>query len=104
MASFWNSILASRGGEAVGNARRTLSRWRTHAGFWLKAMSQPTIDLTLRTHQGLNTRIVERPGLSLAPDELDALVSQLRVVAAKTLPREELTYGIFSGEAERLSG
>jgi hypothetical protein len=35
--------------------------------------------------------------------ELDALVAQLRTVAAKTLPQESLTYGIFSGEPERLS-
>ena len=49
------------------------------------------------------TRIVESPGLSLSEDELEALVAQLRVVAAKTLPQESLTYGIFSGERERLS-
>jgi hypothetical protein len=76
---------------------------RRHADFWLKALSQPTIDLTLRTHAGLRTRIVESPGLSLPPSELDALVSQLRVIASKTLAEESLTYGMFSGEPERLS-
>jgi hypothetical protein len=66
-------------------------------------LSQPSIDLTLRTHAGLSTRIVESPGLSLSEAELEALVSQLRIVAAKTLPNENLTYGIFSGERERMS-
>jgi GNAT superfamily N-acetyltransferase len=74
-----------------------------HAGFWLKALSQPTIDLTLRTQPGQRTRIVEAPGLSLPPTELAALVAQLRIVAAKTLSEESLSYGIFSGEPERLS-
>jgi hypothetical protein len=71
--------------------------------FWLKALRQPTIDLTIRTHAGLITRIVETPGLSLSEVELGELVSQLRIVAAKTLPEESLTYGIFSGDRERLS-
>jgi hypothetical protein len=75
----------------------------SHALFWLRALSQPTIDITLRTHAGLLTRIVESPGLSLSPGELDQLVSQLRIVAAKTLPEQCLSYGIFSGRAERLS-
>jgi hypothetical protein len=86
-------------------ARRSfaaLARLRGYIAFWLKALSQPTIDLTLRTAAGQRTRIVESPGLSLPRDELDALVAQLRVVAAKTLPEESLTYGVFSGESERL--
>jgi len=103
MASFWKNISASRGSESLAKARGALARLRGHAGFWLKALSQPTIDLTLRTHASLRTRMVESPGLSLPPAELDALVSQLRTVAAKTLPQESLTYGIFSGEPERLS-
>jgi hypothetical protein len=103
MASFWNGISASRGGESLAKARAAVARLRGHVGFWLKALSQPTIDLSLRTHAGLRTRIVEAPGLSLPPAELEALVSQLRTIAAKTLPQESLTYGIFSGEPERLS-
>jgi hypothetical protein len=80
-----------------------IRRLRGIAAFWWKAFSQPTIDLTLRTHAGLVTRIVERPGLSLSESELDQLVSQLRIVAGKTLPAGSLAYGIFSGERERLS-
>ena len=74
-----------------------------YAGFWWKAFRQPCIDLSLRTHAGLTTRIVESPGTSLDQRELDGLVAQLRAVAAKTLPAGSLTYGIFSGERQRLS-
>ncbi|MBR0684760.1 hypothetical protein JQ594_02425 [Bradyrhizobium manausense] len=83
--------------------REAARRMRGHAAFWFKAFAQPTIDLALRTHPGHVTRIVESPGLSLSQGELDRLVAQLRTVAAKTLPADELTYGIFSGERERLS-
>jgi hypothetical protein len=76
---------------------------RSHAAFWLKAFAQPTIDLTLRTHEGFSTRIIESPGRALGEDELERLVAQLRVVAGKTLPAGDLSYGIFSGERERLS-
>ncbi len=98
---------SSNGNSAI---RRALQQIRAAAGrlggygvFWLKALRQPAIDLTLRTHAGLITRIVEKPGLSLSESELGELVSQLRVVAARTLPEESLTYGIFSGDRERLA-
>jgi hypothetical protein len=101
-----NGKEARRGGLA--KARAAIAGVRRHVVFWLKALSQPSIDLTLRTHAGLRTRIVEQPGLSLPPAECEALVAQLRSIAAKTLtdktlPHESLTYGIFSGEAEPLS-
>lgn len=91
MASLWERI------------RSAAARLRGLAAFWLKAFSQPTIDLSLRTHAGLVTRIIERPGESLVQAELDELVAQLRTVAGKTLPAGSLSYGIFSGERERLS-
>src|ERR1051325_5079283 len=89
--------------RALGQVRFAAGRLGGYGVFWLKALRQPTIDLTLRTHTGLITRIVETPGLSLSEAELGELVTQLRVVAAKTLPEESLTYGMFSGERERLS-
>jgi len=103
MASFRSGLSAIRRGEGLHRARSAAARLRGYMGFWLKAFSQPSIDLTLRTHTGLRTRIVESPGLSLPDAELEALVSQLRGVAAKTLPAGSLTYGIFSGDRERLS-
>jgi hypothetical protein len=89
----------------VAGRRRSFAafgRLRGYAAFWLKALSQPTIDLTLRTDARQLTRIIESPGLSLPADEVDVLVAQLRMIAAKTLPQEGLTYGVFSGEAEPL--
>jgi len=103
MASVDNGTPASHAAKALAKARAAAAGVRGHAGFWLEALTQPTIDLTLRTHAGLSTRIVESPGTSLPTTECDALVSQLRIVAAKTLPEESLTYGIFSGDKERLS-
>ena len=94
MATWWSS---------EGRARAAVTRLRGYAGFWWKALSQPQIDITLRTHAGQLTRIVESPGRSLPDAELEALVAQLRIVAAKTLPAESLTYGVFSGEREKLS-
>src|SRR5437773_6445444 len=94
MASWWS------GGWGAGSA---ISRLRGYGVFWLKAFSQTSIDLTLHTHTGMRTRIVESPGLSLSQQQLDELVSQLRAVAAKTLPAGSLTYGIFSGDREKLS-
>ena len=91
MASLWERV------------RSAAVRLRGLAAFWLKAFSQQTIDLSLHTHAGLVTRIVERPGVSLSQVELDELVAHLRTVAGKTLPAGSLSYGIFSGERERLS-
>jgi|GEM_PF-273458 len=103
MASTDNGTRPARDGKGLAKARAAFDAVRSHAGFWLKALSQPTIDLSLRTQAGQRTRIIESPGLSLPQAELDALVAQLRIVAVKTLPQESLTYGIFSGEKERLS-
>jgi GNAT superfamily N-acetyltransferase len=98
MASLWSGISA-----ILAQARFVIGRLRGYAAFWFQAFHQPAIDFTLRTHAGLTTRIIERPGLSLAPEALDELVSQLRAVAGKTLPAGSLTYGVFSGEREKLA-
>ena len=96
-------MAASGNGQHEPRVRSAIGRLSGYIAFWFKAFAQPTIDLALRTHPGHVTRIVESPGLSLSQDELDRLVVQIRTVAAKTLPADELTYGIFSGERERLA-
>jgi hypothetical protein len=101
MASFWSGNSAI--GHGLRQVRSAAGRLRSYVTFWLKAFRKPAIDLTLRTHAGLTTRIVESPGRSLSQDDLDELVSQLRTVAGKTLPAGNLTYGIFSGEREPLA-
>jgi hypothetical protein len=99
----WVMTSVEKDKPAERRSLAALMRLRGYAAFWLRALSQPTIDLTLRTDARQLTRIVESPGLSLSRDELDGLVAQLRMVAAKTLPEESLTYGVFSGEAEALA-
>src|SRR5882762_3255325 len=101
MASFWSGNSAIRHG--LGHITSAAGRLRSYGAFWLKAFSQETIDLSLRTHTGLQTRIVESPGQSLSQQDLDQLVADLRTIAGKILPAGSLTYGIFSGERERLS-
>jgi len=69
----------------------------------LKTLSRRRLDIRLNTGGGLVTRIVERPGETLDPDALEALVADLRAVAEKVLPGEPLDYGVFSGDRERLA-
>src|ERR1700760_3677104 len=99
-------MLRSGAGDmtSIGTQIRSATGWlHGHAGFWWNAFRQPCIDLSLRTHPGLMTRIVESPGTSLDERGLDDLVAQLRAVAAKTLPAGSLAYGIFSGGGEPLA-
>jgi hypothetical protein len=85
------------------DVRSSIARVMSYAAVWFRAFGRADIDLSLRTHPGLVTRIVECPGLSLSQAELDELLMQLRIVSGKTLPAGSLTYGIFSGERERLA-
>ncbi|MGJ5178829.1 hypothetical protein ACQR16_27615 [Bradyrhizobium oligotrophicum] len=78
-------------------------RIRDTLGFWLTALGQEAMDLSLRTHADLRTRIVESPGTTLDDAALAALVADLRTIAGKTLPAGDLTYGIFSGAREALA-
>jgi hypothetical protein len=70
---------------------------------WLRVFRRTPLDITLTTHAGLSTRIIEKPGATLDDAALEILVERLRQVAARTLPKGALTYGVFSGERERLS-
>ncbi|NPV21768.1 hypothetical protein [Bradyrhizobium aeschynomenes] len=78
-------------------------RIRTNIGFWLTALGQEAMDLSLRTHAEFRTRIVESPGTTLDDAALAALVADLRSIAGKTLAAGDLTYGIFSGRREALA-
>lgn len=70
-------------------------------------MSKPAavrlLDTTLNSGRGLRSRIVERPGLALAPAELASLVEDVRAIAHSVLGERDLAYGVFSGDAETLS-
>lgn len=69
---------------------------------WLRGLFQSHLDLAFSPARGVETRIVDRPGLWMAPDALARLVEDIRTVAAETLPVGELTYGVLGGDPERL--
>ena len=60
------------------------------------------MDLYVSAGRGLETRIVERPGLWMSAKELEVLSSELVEVASHTLPKGDLDYGVFSGSAEAM--
>jgi len=60
------------------------------------------INLHWRSGRDLTTHIVERPGLTLSEPEIAALTTDLRAVAALTLPKETLAYGVLGGDHDRL--
>ncbi|KPP91444.1 MAG: hypothetical protein HLUCCA08_09380 [Rhodobacteraceae bacterium HLUCCA08] len=70
-------------------------------GTVLRALRRRYMDVTLRSG-GRVVRIVERPGLWMAPEALQALSADLRAVAARTLGQGDLTYGVFSGDPARM--
>ena len=100
MASFWSGNSAIRHGLA--QVRAAAGRLRSYGGFWLKAFRNPPSISPCAPMPGF-TRIVESPGRALSQPDLDRLVADFRTVAGKTLPAGSLTYGIFSGERERLA-
>lgn len=69
---------------------------------WLKSLTQDYLDVSLAVGKGLETRIVERPGLWMEDGELDAMVADLRRIAAAELGETDLSYGIFSPDRSRL--
>lgn len=69
---------------------------------FLTSLFKPYLDITLKTGADLETRIVERPGSWMSQDELSAFSQDLIEVASKTLDRGSLTYGVFSGDPERM--
>jgi hypothetical protein len=64
---------------------------------------QDHLDLALPAAPGYTARVIERPGLWMDPDRLAALVADLRAVAARATPGGPLSYGVLSGDPERLS-
>lgn len=60
------------------------------------------MDLRFSAGKGLETRIVERPGLWMSEAALEDLSAKLTEVASHTLPAGELDYGVFSGRKENL--
>lgn len=72
-------------------------------GIVYKALRQKHLDLRLPTGGSITTRIMERPGLWMKEDELAKLLEDVRHVATRTLPGGDLSYGVLSGDRDRLS-
>jgi hypothetical protein len=68
-----------------------------------RTLFQDHLDIRMRSGPEFETRIIERPGLYLPQAELTALSAELIEIAAKTLPRGELTYGVFSSDPARMA-
>lgn len=64
-------------------------------GTVLKAVGRRQMDVSLRHGPDLQVRIIERPGQWMDEEEKAALAADLRHIAAKTLPAEALSYGVF---------
>ena len=71
-------------------------------GTIFKTFGRKYMDVALRTGSGYVVRIVERPGLWMDDMALGALSADLRTIAARTLDAGSLTYGVFSGDKERM--
>lgn len=61
------------------------------------------INLTWRSGRNQWTRIVERPGQQLSPEDTAQIVTDLRHIAQLTLSEDELDYGVLGGDSERLN-
>lgn len=68
----------------------------------LNSLTRDHMDVSLRSGRQHLVRIVERPGRWMSRRELDALTQNLRQIAAKTLSKDDLTYGVFSGDPAHL--
>ncbi len=68
----------------------------------LKSLRREYMDVTLRNGRERIVRIMERPGRWMSDIQLNALTAELRTVAAKTLDEGSLTYGVFSGDRDRM--
>lgn len=69
--------------------------------FGLKTLRQPYINAKLGSKKGTLTRVLERPGMWMAPDELQKIVTDLRTVI-DALGIGGLDYGIAKGNKETL--
>lgn len=64
---------------------------------------QRYLNLKLPAAPGYDCVVLERPALWMEDADLDALVAELRSVAARTEAGADLGYGVFSGDRDRLA-
>lgn len=67
----------------------------------LKSFGRAYLDVAIRAGD-LRVHIVERPALWMQDAQITALQDKLRVVAARTVPEGDLTYGVFAPDGAGL--
>ena len=67
-----------------------------------KTLRRKKMDILVNTGKNIETRIMECPGQWMSEAELSQLSNDLIQIAAHTLPKGGLTYGVFSGTPEHL--
>jgi hypothetical protein len=72
-------------------------------GVWLRSLRQEWLQLDFAVGNGLRAKIIERPARWMSREALQELVAQLRTVAAATVSKGELEYGVLTGSEDRLS-
>lgn len=69
--------------------------------FGIRKLSRRGLDVEISTGCGVTVRILERPGLWMAPGPRGRLLAEMREVAARGTDGEPLAYGILSGDLDR---
>lgn len=70
--------------------------------FRLSRFRTKYLDIELTRLRNLRIRIVERPGIWMAPEERGRLIDDLNAVVAATVPHGVLDYGVLTGDKQRL--
>jgi hypothetical protein len=68
-----------------------------------KALGRRHMDVSLRSDGGHLVRIMERPGLWMGAEERTQLCADLRAIAARSLAKGALDYGVFKDDAAALN-
>lgn len=71
-------------------------------GRWFGDRRKGHLDVTLGLHRQVRTRVIERPGLWMTPEQQAALVTELRSVVSDGIGAD-LEYGVLAGDRERLA-
>src|SRR3954452_24946209 len=59
------------------------------------------LDVTLALHRDVRVRVIERPGIWMSAERLQALLATPRAIVVDGIGNE-LSYGVLSGDMQRL--
>ncbi|MCW4461026.1 hypothetical protein OK349_04850 [Sphingomonas sp. BT-65] len=69
---------------------------------WLKALFQPSLNLSVKLSASHVAHVYERPGRWMPVEDRAALAAVLREIAARSLPAGQLDYGVFREDSGAL--